>query len=119
MATAKLGKEIKRLWDNYDVVGEVQKSDKIKFVIGAGVRDGVRYLNIREFYYTKKDDTWKPGRDGITVPLTVPIEQGTRIINPYDGFIEMLQLAAETVKGMALSDPTRAVLVPKKERKEK
>ena len=109
----------KRLWDNYRVVGEVKKSDKIKFVIGAGVRDGVRYLNIREFYHTKKDDAWKPGRDGITIPLKVPIEKGTKIIEPCPLFISVMQEAIETLEGMALSDPEHAVYAPQKVRKEK
>ena len=60
----ELAKEInaplKRLWDNYAVIGEVRKSDRIKFVIGAGVRDGVKYINIREFYHKKSEDTWNP-----------------------------------------------------------
>ena len=37
-----MSKEPKRLWDNYKVIGEVQKSDKIKFIIAAGIRDGER-----------------------------------------------------------------------------
>lgn len=117
MAQAKIVGERKRLWDNYLVVGEVQKSDKIKFVIGAGVRDGVKYLNIREFYYTKKDAVWKPGRDGITIPMQVPIEKGTKIISPFNDLIAALQDATKTLSGMALSDINNSVYVEKKVRK--
>lgn len=116
-AKAKVVEEKKRLWDNYLVVGEVQKSDKIKFVIGAGVRDGVKYLNIREFYYTKYDSAWKPGRDGITVPIRVPIEKGTKIINPFEEFISTLHDAVGVLDGMALSDINNSVYVEKKVRK--
>ena len=69
----------KRIWDNYQEVGEVQKSDSIKFVIAAAIRDGVRYINIREFYLRKKDGVWRPGRDGITVPIKIPIKRELRL----------------------------------------
>lgn len=118
MAQAKIVGEKKRLWDNYLVVGEVQKSDRIKFVIGAGIRDGVRYLNIREFYYTKKDEEWKPGRDGITIPLRVPVEKGAKIINPFEDMMDAMTDAVKTLEGMALSDINNSVYVEKKVRKE-
>jgi hypothetical protein len=109
----------KRLWDNYQEVGEVQKSDKIKFVIGAGIRDGVRYINIREFYYVKREDTWKPGRDGITIPLKLPIENGNRLIKPCATFMKVMEEAITTLLGMELADPDHAVYAPQKVRKEK
>lgn len=114
MANAKIVEEKKRLWDNYQVVGEVQKSDKIKFVVGAGIRDGVKYVNIREFYYTKRDSTWKPGRDGITIPLLVPIEKGTKLIKPFEGFIDILNKTVEVLSDMPLSDINNAVYIEKK-----
>lgn len=116
MAQAKVVSEKKRLWDNYLVVGEVQKSDKIKFVIGAGVRDGVKYLNIREFYFTKRDAVWKPGRDGITIPIRVPIENGTKIITPFEQFKSALQDAVKILDSMDLYDSNNAVYVEKKVR---
>lgn len=119
MAKAKIVDERKRLWDNYQVVDEVQKSDKIKFVIGAGVRDGVKYINIREFYYTKRDSTWKPGRDGITVPLLVPIEKGTQLIRPIEGFIDALKKTIDVLIDMPLSDINNAVYIEKKVKVEK
>ena len=106
--------EQKRLWDNYRVVGEVQKSDKLKFVIGAGVRDGVRYINIREFYFRKRDNTWNPGKDGITIPLLLPINNATEIIKPYQEFTSLMHEAASTLETMELSDPEHAVYIEKK-----
>ena len=117
----ELAKEInaplKRLWDNYAVIGEVRKSDRIKFVIGAGVRDGVKYINIREFYHKKSEDTWKPGRDGITVPLRIPVDGATQIIEPYSDFIKILAEAAEALEVMELEDEDNAVYIEQKERK--
>lgn len=107
---------LKKLWDNYAAVGEVKKSDKIKFVIGAGIRDGVRYLNIREFYYNKTEEVWKPGRDGITIPLKTLINNGTETIEPYKDFIEALEKASDTLSNMALEDEENAVYVEPKRR---
>lgn len=107
----------KRLWDNYKVIGEVKKSDSIKFVVGAGIRDGVRYLNIREFYHRKRDDTWNPSRDGITIPLNVPIEKGTKIISPYKELMVLFDETAKELETMELLDKDNAVYAPRKVKK--
>ena len=101
--------KMKKLWDNYKVIGEVQKSDKIKQVVGAGIRDGARYLVTRELYYRKKDDSWQPGKGGITVPLEVPINNGTERIEPYKHLINLMAKAAVELRAMELSDPEHAV----------
>lgn len=101
----------KRLWDNYAIIGEIQKNNNIKFVVGAGIRDGVRYINIREFYLRKRDNVWNPGRDGITIPLRVPIEKGTKIITPYTELIDLLAKTAEALEVMELADEEHAVYV--------
>ena len=106
--------EQKRLWDNYKVVGEVQKSTKLKFVIGAGIRDGVKYINVREFYFRKRDNTWNPGKDGITVPLLTPINEGTELIKPYQEFTSLMYEAASALETMELADPEHAVYIEKK-----
>lgn len=99
----------KRIWDNYEEIGFVQKSDKIRTVVAAAVRDGVRYLNIREFYFRAADESWRPGRDGITIPLAVPIEKGTKIIEPYTDLIYLLNKAMHIAKDMELADEDNAV----------
>lgn len=106
--------KMKKLWDNYKVIGEVQKSDKIKQVVGAGIREGARYLVIREFYYRKKDDSWQPGKDGITVPLELPINNGAERIEPYKHLANLMNEAATELRSMELSDPEHAVYMPVK-----
>lgn len=105
------GKPLKRLWDNYVVVGEVQKSSKIKFVVAAGVRDGVKYINIREFYFRKRDGEWRPAKDGITIPLLIPINDGTQLIEPYVELMQVLADTKDTLELMELSDPNNAIYV--------
>ena len=100
---------MKRLWDNYREIGEVQKSNRIKLVIAAGIRDGVKYINIREFYFRQRDGVWKPGKYGITIPLEIPIEKGTKRIKPYEEFTSLIILAAEALADMDLADEEHAV----------
>ena len=108
--------EQKRIWDNYKEIGEVQKSESIKFVIAAAIRDGVKYINIREFYKRKKDNVWMPGRDGITIPLVVPIKQGAERITPYSQMIEIIVKAVDELGTMPLADEANAVYITKKEK---
>lgn len=108
--------ELKKIWDNYKEIAEVQKSDSIKLVVSSAIRDGVKYINIREFYKRKRDEVWMPGRDGITVPLMVPVESGTKRINVYVPFAEALRKAAAALETMELSDEAHAVYYTPKEK---
>lgn len=99
----------KRIWDNFKEIGEVRKSDGIKFVIAAATREGYRYLNIREFYFRKKDGVWKPGRDGITIPLKAPLNKGEKFIAPYDSLLKVLAAAEKHAATMDLMDEDHAV----------
>lgn len=108
----------KRIWDNFVEIGEVRKSDGIKFVIAAATREGFRYINIREFYLRKKDGAWMPGRDGITVPLVAGLNKGEEFIKPYSDMIITMAEAALHAAEMELMDEEKAVWaeVKKKEK---
>lgn len=108
--------ETRRIWDNYKVVGEVQKSDSIKLVIAAACRDGVKYINIREFYLRKRDNTWMPSRDGITCPIEIPVNSGKEICKSYEGLVAALDKTVRTLADMPLMDEKNAVYIEKKER---
>ena len=112
-----MAENMKRIWDNYKVIGEVQKSGSIKFVIAAAIRDGVKYINIREFYIRKKDGVWMPGRDGITIPLVVPINDGKDRLMPYSEMIRLIEGTAKELETLPLADEANAVYAVKKERK--
>lgn len=105
----------KKIWDNFQEIGEVRKSDGIKFIIAAATRNGYRYINIREFYLRKRDSEWRPGRDGITIPLVAPLNRGEQFINPYAEMAAVLAKAAEFVKTMELEDEEHAVWQTPKE----
>lgn len=108
--------EKKRIWDNFKEIGEVRKSGSIKFIIAAAIRDGVKYINIREFYKRKRDNVWMPGRDGITIPLVVPIEQGKARLAPYTEMIDIINKTAAELETMELLDEEHAVYIEKKEK---
>lgn len=99
----------KRIWDNYEEVAEVRKSDGIKFVIAAATRDGFRYVNIREFYMRKRDNVWRPGRDGITLPITAGLNKGEEFIHPLVEAIKAITAAGEVAATMELADEEKAV----------
>lgn len=110
-------KEPKKLWDNYIEVGEVQKNERLKFVIAVCARDGYRCVNIREFYYVKRDNVWKPGRDGILIPITMPLTKTKKpdpnnppkMLHPMEDLMALLPKVIETAKEMPLDDPNNAI----------
>lgn len=105
----------KKVWDNYKELFEIQKSDRIKFVVAAATRDGFRYINIREFYFKVRDGVWKPGRDGITIPLMAPLNKGESLIKPAEAMYEALAQAMHYTENMELADPEHEVWWPPKE----
>lgn len=106
----------KKIWDNYEEIGEVRKSDNIKFVIAAATREGFRYVNIREFYFRKRDGQWLPGKDGLTLPVLMPIDKGTNVLKPVEAMLSMLTTASNAALGMELADDNKAVWYTPKEK---
>jgi len=98
----------KKIWDNFVEVGEIQKSGSIKFVVAIAARDGIKYVNIREFYIRKRDNVWMPGRDGITIPVTVPLKKGAELIQPLGEMQELLKKATDLLEDFELYDDANA-----------
>jgi hypothetical protein len=107
----------KKIWDNYKVIGEVRKSEAIKFVVAAAYRDGVQYINIREFYLRKKDNEWRPGRDGITVPVIIPVNGGKERVHTYTQLGDLMATAVAELAVMPMEDAENAVWYTPKEDK--
>lgn len=111
-----MAEEMKRVWDNYELIGEVQKSEGTKFMFFAATRDGYRYISIREFYLAKRTGVWHPSRDGILIPLMMPIKGTETILKPHEGFVEMLAKTAEYASIMELMDESKMVFVERKQK---
>lgn len=99
----------KRIWDNFEVIGEVKKSEATRLVVAAAIRDGYRCVNVREFYLKKSTQEWKPARDGINVPILVPLNQGTEYIKPATDLIDLLLKCCNRLPQMELLDEEKAV----------
>lgn len=105
----------KRVWDNFRVIGEVQKNERLKLVIGAGCRDGYRCIAIREFYWRKADETWVPGRDGIVIPLKAPLkghydaDGKVKTVTPAVEALTVIAKAYTVADTMPLADPENEV----------
>lgn len=114
--TKKADEPIK-IWDNYTPIADIPQSNKLRIVIAACTKDGYRYINIRQFYYAYREDQWKPGRNGINIPL-VSATNKTRIpdpnnppniVYPMRDVLAAIQQAIEVAEKMALDDPDNAV----------
>lgn len=112
----------RKLWDNHKEVAVIQKSDRLRIAVDACTRDGFRCLSIREYYFAKRDGVWKPGRDGIIVPIMAPIgktrtpdpNNPPKMIYPLKELLKALVLATDVAMEMDLEDPENEVwLMPK------
>lgn len=56
-------------WDSSEKIGEVQKNDRAKYVIEACVKGDRHFANVREWYLSKNDNDWHPGKAGICIPV--------------------------------------------------
>lgn len=61
-------------WDKEKVVSEITLSDYRKLVVSSCIKDGKKYVNVREFYCTRTDSTWKPSKHGICIPNNAETE---------------------------------------------
>lgn len=97
----------KKVWDNCKFIGEVQKTGSTKYKVELVARDGVKYINIREWYKRKRDNEYKPGRNGIAVPIEIPInEEVTDVISE---FMRVVGLAINESNDFELEDEENAV----------
>lgn len=118
----------KLLWDNHEEVAFIQKSRALSFHISACTRNGYRYVTIRECYKSREDGLWRPGKNGLSIPLMMPLNRTKtpdpntpiKIIHPMQEFVLAIQQAFEIASTMELADPENEVWVyPKNKSEEK
>lgn len=106
----------KLLWDNHEEVAIIQKSSRLRFQLCSCTRDGYRYVTIREWYMLN-NGAWKPSKNGITIPLVMPINRTTKpdpnnkptFIHPMQELLPALIQAFEIARDMELADPDNEV----------
>lgn len=111
----KKNDKMKKIWDNYRVIGEFKKSKATKVVVSLGARDGVKCINIRAWYLKKNCTEWSPAFEGIVVPLAGIVDEQ---LNQEIGqqFINLINQAMQEAPAFAIEDAANAVYVPKKEK---
>lgn len=98
---------MKKVWDNCVTIDEVQKSNGTKLVVQLVARDGVKYINVREWYKKKSDNEWKPGVAGISVPVMVAIDGEPT--TPATDLVDIITEALTRAPQFALEDEANAV----------
>lgn len=97
----------KKVWDNCVLIDEVLKSPSTKLRVELVARDGVKYVNIREWYKRKRDNEWKPGLGGFSIPVMIPIEG--EVTTPAMDLITTIQEALDKAPSFELEDEENAV----------
>ena len=97
----------KRIWDNRELIGELMKSSNTKLKVELVARDGVKYVNIREWYMKKSEGVWKPGMSGLAIPIEIPIEN--KLKWPMSEVIVLINAAFVQAVDFAIEDEANAV----------
>lgn len=110
--------EPKIIWDNNEVIGDTLLSEKTKLVVAASIRNGVRYVNLRQFY-KRRDGVWMPSLNGICIGIDVPTSssEGKEHIVPLPEIERLVKECVARVKEMPLYDENNVVYSKPKEDK--
>lgn len=98
---------MKKVWDNCQLIGEVMKSPSTKLRIELVTREGVKYVNIREWYMKKSEQTWKPGLAGFAMPVMIPMDG--EVDTPAMNLVDTITEALEKAPAFKLADDDNAV----------
>ena len=106
---------IRKIFDNYKIIADIDKGDKYRIRIAAGTLDGYRCVTLREFYYHKGDDMWKPGKFGMHIPMFAPFKtEGSDVPTIKDvgnAFLESFIKAMEVAQTMPLADDENTIYI--------
>lgn len=106
---------VRKIFDNYEIIADIPKGDRYRIRIAAGTLNGQRLVTLREFYYHKGEDTWKPGRDGMYIPMFAPFKtEGSDVPTIKDvgnAFLESFIRAMEVAQSMPLADDEKTMYI--------
>ena len=103
-----------KIWDNYKLLKDVKKTDATLISIGLAVKDGVKFITLREFYLKKSTNEWKPSTNGINIPIDQPLKDGVTTIHPLADLLLAIPEVLKEADAFALYDEKNAVYIPKK-----
>ena len=107
---------MKRIWDSYKNVSALTKTEFLELRFAVCARDGVKYVRIAEWYKRRSDGVWKPSRDGLSIPVEVPIKEGTEIISVFPEVLKHLQALMPEIEKLPIDDDDTAVYIEVKPR---
>ena len=111
----QLGKHnLRKIWDNYEIIADVKTDDRRFIRIATGTLDGFRYVTLREFYYHARDEVFKPGKNGLRIPMSSPFYEdhsGPTIRKVGIEFLEHFIRAFDVAQTMSLADPKNAMYI--------
>lgn len=106
---------VRKVFDNYEFIADVQKEDRFRTRIAAATLNGFRYVVLREFYYHSKSDSWRPGKNGLYIPMFVPTRLNggdvPQIVDVGDTFLANFMKAMEVAKTMPLADDNNMLYI--------
>ena len=112
---ARKPKAPKRIWDNSQQIGFVQKAPKLRVNMELVARDGIKYINLREFYCRRDEvDNYKPSIKGLVIPVVLPHEDGTST-SVAENFYAMFAQAMKAAEEFELYNEANAVYEKLKE----
>jgi hypothetical protein len=97
----------RKIWDNCKLIGEIQKSPSTRLRVELVARDGVKYINVREWYIKKSEGIWKPGMSGLAIPVQLPIDGN--LANVAHDLTNMVLDAVSQSSNFAIEDESNAV----------
>jgi len=77
-------------WDRVESVQWVDRSERSKYQVLVGEKNGKTFVNIREFYKTQYNPEWLPSRNGMSIPVD---EVGSNLVEAIrESFIRAKEL---------------------------
>lgn len=118
LPVVQLGKYgVRKIWDNYEIIADARTDDRHFIRIAVGTIDGYRYVILREFYLRHGEDTWYPGKNGLRIPIKMPMYPNGATLPTFvdvgDEFLEGFTKAIEAAKTMELANKDNAIYILK------
>ena len=110
-----MASNLKRVWDNFVVIGEVPKSDTYMYRVSIAMKEGIRHIFIRGYYRQSARCQWRATPGTLTVPICLPI--GTERTFPWKNLRIMIERAIVESRRLPIEDIDNAVFFNKETRK--
>jgi hypothetical protein len=84
-----------KYWDKEQLYAAVSRSTTSEYRISLCQKGDKQYVHIREWYCTKSDPTWKPSKQGMSLPIS---DEGAQIANHLENAVQHLYQGGEIIE---------------------